>query len=135
MELRPPSAGRADRVSATRANGIDYFRSRPTDIWRAINFQRLNFTGVEAAPASERARLDFRYTGLHGAQDTLAAGFTKYTFNYPKHSASWLARASRAVLARTRLGVLERLARDPYAVWDIYAAQPAASTRSSSSPT
>jgi iron complex outermembrane receptor protein len=108
-------------------NGIDFYRTSPTDIWRAFNIQNLNFTGVEASLrlAPVRAQtIDFRYTGLHGVQDTLAAGFTKYTFNYPTHSGviAWQATLPAGVMVRTRLGVLERRARDPYAVWDVYAA-------------
>jgi len=108
-------------------NGIDFYRSSLTEIWRALNIQNLNFTGVEAslrwAPAPGQT-VDFRYTGLRGAQDTLAAGFTKYTFNYPAHSGvlAWQASLRAGILLRTRLGVLDRRARDPYAVWDWYAA-------------
>jgi iron complex outermembrane receptor protein len=104
-------------------DGIDYYRTSPTDIWRALNIQNLNFTGVEAG--LRYRTLDFRYTGLHGAQDTVAAGFTKYTFNYPTHSGvvSWQGTLPGGIVGRTRLGVMARLARDPYAVWDIYAAR------------
>src|SRR5439155_27191139 len=104
-------------------DGIDYYRSNPNDIWRALNIQNLDFTGVEAGL---RLRdFDFRYTGLRGAQDTIAAGFTKYTFNYPTHSGvvSWQGTLGRGWIGRTRLGVLDRRARDPYAVWDLYAAR------------
>jgi iron complex outermembrane receptor protein len=104
-------------------DGIDYYRASPTDIWRALNIQNLNFTGVEA---SLRLRaFDFRYTGLRGAQDTIAAGLTKYTFNYPTHAGvvSWQGTLPGGLLGRTRIGVLDRRARDPYAVWDIYLAR------------
>jgi iron complex outermembrane receptor protein len=108
-------------------NGIDFYRASPTAIWRALNIQSLNFTGVEASVRMEPARghiLDFRYTGLRGVQDTLPAGFTKYTFNYPTHSGviAWQANLRAGFLLRTRIGVLDRRARDPYAVWDLYAA-------------
>ncbi len=105
-------------------DGIDYYRGSPTDIWRALNIQNLNFTGVETGL---RVRsFDFRYTGLHGVQDTIAAGFTKYTFNYPTHSGvvSWQGTLPGGLIGRTRIGVLDRQARDPYAVWDLYAARP-----------
>jgi len=108
-------------------NGIDFYRGSAADIWRALNIQNLNFTGVEAATRWEPARghaVDFRYTGLRGVQDTLPAGFTKYTFNYPTHSGvvAWQASLPAGLLLRTRVGVLDRRARDPYAVWDWYAA-------------
>jgi iron complex outermembrane receptor protein len=104
-------------------DGIDYYRSNPNDIWRALNIQNLNFTGVEAS--LHVSAFDFRYTGLHGAQDTIAAGFTKYTFNYPTHSGvvSWQGTLPGGIVGRTRIGVLDRQGRDPYAVWDIYAAR------------
>ncbi|MGH9672006.1 MAG: TonB-dependent receptor plug domain-containing protein, partial [Bryobacteraceae bacterium] len=49
-------------------DGIDYVRASPADIWRATNFQKLRFTGLEAG-VSVRARrdhrIDLQYTGLH----------------------------------------------------------------------
>ncbi|SPF35539.1 TonB-dependent receptor [Candidatus Sulfopaludibacter sp. SbA4] len=108
-------------------DGIDNERASPDDIWRAINIQNLNFTGVEAslgwAPARAQT-IDFRYTGLRGAQDTVPVEETKYTFNYPVHSGvvAWQARLPGGFMCRTRVGVLDRRARDPYALWDLYAA-------------
>jgi iron complex outermembrane receptor protein len=103
-------------------DGIDYVRSSPTDIWRATNLQRLNFTGVEAAIIVRG--FDFRYTGIHGAQDALGTLQSKYVFNYPVHSGliSWQVHSKKGFLFRTRVGVLERYGRDPYAVWDVYTA-------------
>jgi iron complex outermembrane recepter protein len=104
-------------------DGIDYYRSNPTDIWRALNITNLNFTGVEAGVRSHG--FDLRYTGLRGTQDTIAAGLTKYTFNYPTHSGvvSWQGMLRGGIVARTRVGVLDRKARDPYALWDVSAAR------------
>jgi iron complex outermembrane receptor protein len=103
-------------------DGIDYYRTSPTDIWRALNIQNLNFTGVEAGVRLRT--IDFRYTGLRGVQDTVAAGFTKYTFNYPTHSGvvSWQGMLPGGFIGRTRLGVVERRGRDPYGIWDLYSA-------------
>lgn len=109
-------------------DGIDYVRRSAADIWRATNFQRLHFTGVEAA-ARLRLRggqlLDFSYTGLRGAQNALAGAQSKYTFNYPNHLgvAGWQAALPGGWLARLRVGAVQRYARDPYAVADIYAAR------------
>jgi iron complex outermembrane receptor protein len=124
LDLRLGARAAADITVFERRerNGIDYFRSGPSDIWRALNIQNLNFTGVEA---SLRLRsLDFRYTGLRGVQDTIPDGFTKYTFNYPVHSGviAYQGMVKNMVVLRTRIGVLSRRARDPYAVWDAYAA-------------
>ena len=49
---------------------------------------------------------------------------TKYTFNYPVHSGvvAWQASLPGDLIFRTRVGILDRRARDPYARWDLYAA-------------
>jgi iron complex outermembrane receptor protein len=114
---------KAAPIGRRERDGIDYYRSGPNDIWRALNITNLNFTGVELG--LRLRAFDFRYTGLHGVQDTVAAGFTKYTFNYPTHSgvASWQQALPGGIVARTRIGVLDRRARDPYALWDVYAAR------------
>jgi iron complex outermembrane receptor protein len=109
-------------------DGIDYVRLSANDIWRATNFQRLNFTGVEAAArvrVNENHRLDFSYTGLHGAQDALAGAFSKYTFNYPNHLgvAGLQSSLPHGLIARVRVGAVQRYARDPYAVVDAYLAR------------
>ena len=103
-------------------DGIDYYRASPTDIWRALNIQNLSFTGVEAGVRLRH--LDIRYTALRGRQDTLASGFTKYTFNYPTQSAvaAWESDIRRVLVLRTRVGAVARRARDPYALWDFNAA-------------
>ena len=116
------------RVSATvferrEKDGIDFVRSSPADIWRATNFQSLRFRGLEAQwvqTIARTQRLEFAYTGLNGAQEVLAGIQSKYVFNYPRHSgvASWQGLFANGLLARTRIGALERLGRSPYAVWD-----------------
>ncbi|BDC51859.1 hypothetical protein F183_A41740 [Bryobacterales bacterium F-183] len=142
--LRPESAwsyeggldwnnGRNWRASATvfqrrERDGIDYIRSSPAEIWRAMNIQRLRFTGVELSAQTQThgQTLEVAYTGLHGAQTALGALQSKYAFNYPVHSGvfSWTASSlPYGMLARTRVGALERLGRDPYAVWDLYLAR------------
>jgi outer membrane receptor protein involved in Fe transport len=110
-------------------DGIDYVRSSPTDIWRSTNFQNLHFTGVEAGVTTRLGRsqeIDLRYTGLRGAQAVLNGLQSKYVFNYPINTgiASWQATFPKGIIARTRIGALERRARDPYAVWDLYCAYP-----------
>ena len=108
-------------------NGIDYYRSSPTDIYRALNIENLNFTGVETSLRIVPARgqtLDFRYTGLRGVEDTIPVGFTKYTFNYPTSSGviAWNASLKDGLVFRSRIGVLDRRGRDPYGLWDLYSA-------------
>lgn len=106
---------------------IDYIRRSPSDIWRATNVHRIRFTGIEATAgvrAGRSQQLDFRYTGLNGAQNAIPGVLSKYVFNYPSHSgvASWHGTLAKGLLARTRVGALNRRARDPYALWDIYLA-------------
>jgi len=108
-------------------DGIDYFRRSPTDIWRATNIQNLRFTGVEVsatARITDRQQLDLRYTGLHGVKNSLGGAFSKYAFNYPSQSAvaSWQVALPMGLAARTRIGATQRLARDPYGLWDVYVA-------------
>lgn len=126
------NAGGRWRASATvfqrrERDGIDYVRTSPADIWRATNFQRLQFTGVEGAVAVRAAtshEIEFQYTGLHGVQDAIGLQESKYVFNYPVHSGvvTWQAGFRAGLLARTRIGVLRRYQRDPYGLWDVYAA-------------
>jgi iron complex outermembrane receptor protein len=129
LDWAPAARVRGDLTLFERRerDGIDYYRSSPNDIWRALNIQSLDFTGVEASlrvDARRAGTIDFSYTGLRGVQDTIPVGFTKYTFNYPVHSgvAVWQANLPADVVFRTRLGVLDRRDRDPYPLWDLYTA-------------
>jgi iron complex outermembrane receptor protein len=65
-------------------------------------------------------RLQFSYTALHGIQQFLAGLQTKYAFNYPGHNGTiaWTGRLPAKLVARTRVGAIDRYARDPYALWD-----------------
>ena len=118
--------------------------AHPSCIWTATNIQRLRFTGVEASVSTVVAQshwLDFRYSALHGAQADLL-GFplalsrppgaseevlleSRYVFNYPSQAAivSWRALLPHGLLARTRVGVTQRFARDPYGLWELYLAR------------
>jgi iron complex outermembrane receptor protein len=107
-------------------DGLDYVRNTAAGLWQAANIDRLRFTGVEAGITIMPARgqeLAFRYTGLHGTE-AMAAGVTsKYVFNYPSQNAvaSWQGSLPGGLVLRTRLGALNRRARDPYALFDVYA--------------
>jgi iron complex outermembrane receptor protein len=103
-------------------DGIDYVRRTAAEIWRATNIQNLRFTGVEASLRLRLAgsqQLLFAYTGLHGAQHALGGMLSRYVFNYATHNGSvqWQGTV-RKIVARTRVTVTERRARDPYALWD-----------------
>ena len=107
-------------------DGIDYVRASLNDVWQATNFDRLRFTGFEGALSTQltgRQTLDLRYTGIHGVSDSLAGLYSKYAFNFPEHSGVAEYRASFGpLLLRSRLGAEKRIGREPYAVWDAYAA-------------
>ncbi len=110
-------------------DGIDYYRTSDTGIWQALNIQNLNFKGWEASlrwTPSFTNTFDVSFTQLRGTQDTIAAGFTKYTFNYPSASGvfSWQITPRGNFVFRTRVGAIERLARSPYALWDMYLGLP-----------
>ncbi len=105
------------------ANVIDYVRATANDVWQATNFDKLHFTGVEAATVWEPVagqRLSASFSALHGVNAGGEVLQSKYTFNYPVHSAvaEWRGAIANHVIARTRLGVVDRLNRDPYAIWD-----------------
>jgi iron complex outermembrane receptor protein len=105
-------------------NDIDYVRSSAADPWQATNLENVNFTGVETSlevRLPRRQRLKFAYTGLHGAQQALDGLESKYVFNYPINDGvvSWEGMLPGHFIARSRVGVIDRFARDPYALWDL----------------
>jgi outer membrane receptor protein involved in Fe transport len=114
-------------LHSRQRNVIDYVRlnppKNPNDPYVASNLERLNFTGVEAAvharlPHNQQASIS--YTAIHGVQDALQGLQARYTSNYPTHRAvvSWLGELPWNIQARSQIGVVQRYAADPYAVWD-----------------
>ena len=105
------------------SNEIDYVRANASSVWQATNFDKLHFTGVEAtveyAPMAGQT-LSAAFTALRGVTATDGILLSKYAFNYPVHSAvvQWRGLIAGHVVARTRVGIVDRLSRDPYAVWD-----------------
>ncbi len=109
-------------------NGIDYVRATPNDIWKATNFDKLHFTGVETSTIFElprHDRLTLAFSALRGIDANSQVALSKYAFNYPVHSgtAEYRANLGSQVVARTRLGVIDRLGTSPYALWDASAAR------------
>ena len=105
------------------SNVIDYVRATPADLWQATNFDKLHFTGVEATSDYEPItghRVSLSFAALHGVSAANTVLLSKYAFNYPVRSAvaEWRGSVGRFLMARTRLGVADRLNRDAYAVWD-----------------
>jgi iron complex outermembrane receptor protein len=110
------------------SNGIDYVRYSLTGISQATNIQNLRLTGVEASVSLKPAawqQIDLRYTGIHGARDSPPGVFSQYAFNFPSNSAvaAWQVSLPWGISARTRVGALQRLERDTYALWDVYLAE------------
>jgi len=93
-----------------------------------MNVDRLNFVGLEAA-AAYRLRssiVDLKYTVLHGSSNPTPGLQSEYAFNYPVHSATagWSGTLPGGITTRTRIGALQRVGKNAYAVWDVYAARP-----------
>ncbi len=107
---------------------IDYVRYSATDIYRATNFQSLSFTGLEAMVEWRTRRaglLSVQYTGIAGQRDAVPGAISKYLFNYPIHNGvvTWQGALGRELTARTRIGVTDRFAREPYGIWDVSVAR------------
>ncbi len=108
-------------------DGIDYVQYPSNVVWMAENIDRLNLTGVETSVTVQVTRnqlLKFSYTGIHGAQAALAGVNSRYLFSFPSENgvATWEGSLPRGIVARTRVGVLERYNASSYALWDASAA-------------
>lgn len=113
--------------SRHETNDIDYIRANSSDIWQALNFTSLTFTGVEASlvwSMQNSGRLEVQYTGLHGAEGALQGYQSEDVFNYPTQQAvvSWERASSRGWLARARLGATNQYQRNAYVLVDGYLA-------------
>ena len=102
---------------------IDYTRASSSDPWRATNLSGLSFTGVEGnldVHVSQSQQFRLSWTLLEGAQKALHGLQSEYVFNYPVNNgrAEWTWNLRRTLLLQSRLGVVERYQKDPYAVWD-----------------
>jgi iron complex outermembrane receptor protein len=109
---------------ARQHNTIDYTRASEANPWQASNLPGVRFTGVETSvtwqPRSTE-RLTASWTNLVGAQSALHGLQSKYVFNYPVNNAriDWTQQVSQQVVLNTRLGVVQRFEKNPYAVWDV----------------
>jgi vitamin B12 transporter len=103
---------------------IDYTRATEADPWQASNLPGVRFTGVEASVAWQprsSERLMVSWTNLVGAQSALHGLQSEYVFNYPVNNSriDWTQQVSWQVVLNTRLGVVQRFEKSPYAVWDV----------------
>jgi iron complex outermembrane receptor protein len=109
---------------------IDYMRNSPAAVWQAANIDRLQFLGVEGSVRTSLSRsqeLDFGYTAMHGSHAAMPGIESEYAFWYPAQSGvfSWRAQLPHGVLARSRVGVLDRYGYKTYGLWDLYLARSA----------
>lgn len=103
---------------------IDYVRAPSDRVWQASNLTGVSFGGVESSVdwrPRRNQRLRFSWTVLSGEQSALHGLQSLYVFNYPVNNAGaeWIGSIGRGFIARNRVGVTERYARDPYPVWDL----------------
>jgi iron complex outermembrane receptor protein len=126
LDWRPTPKWRVGATVFQRrdSNDIDYVRYSPIDIWHATNFQRLHFNGVEASTQvslTSSQQVELQFTQLHGSGAALGAAESKYVFNYPSQEAiaTWQMLTQKGILARTRLGVINRYRQPAYALWDV----------------
>lgn len=116
------------------SNVIDYILPAGSGIYQAANLPALHFTGVEAAVIYEplpTQHIAVSFSALHGQYASAQNIVTEYTFNYPAHDAiiEWRGTVAKNVIARTRIGVLNRFGSHAYAVWDASAAYSAGRVR------
>ena len=109
-------------------NDIDYVRNSPAGPWRALNVQQVTFDGIETALAlstlKRSERFQIGYTILQASLQPFA-GMSKYVFNYPYHQAAltWSSQPLSQIALLSNLRVVQRVATDPYAVWDLAASR------------
>jgi iron complex outermembrane receptor protein len=105
------------------SNLIDYVEPAGSDIYQSQNLPPLRFIGVEASVVYEPLAGQYiaaRFSALDGRYASPQDIVTEYTFNYPAHYGliEWRGKLAKNVIARSRLGVLNRVATSPYAIWD-----------------
>jgi len=105
------------------SNLIDYVEPAGSDLYQSQNLPPLRFIGVEASVVYEPLagqHIAVSFSALDGRYASPQDIVTEYTFNYPAHDAviEWRGRVAKNIIARTRIGVLNRVATSPYAIWD-----------------
>ncbi len=108
---------------SSQRDAIDYTRLSAADPWRATNLSGLHFARGEGAlswQANRHHQLKLSWTILEGAQSALHGLQSKYVFNYPINNGrvAWSWSGFHSMLVESRLGVVERYQKAPYAVLD-----------------
>ncbi len=104
-------------------NLIDYVRADSSEPWQAENFDKLRFTGVETAVVYDvrpAQHFSVSFGGLQGVNQSTELLESKYAFNFPVHTGilEWRGAIVKNVIARTRIGVVDRIGQNAYALWD-----------------
>jgi iron complex outermembrane receptor protein len=102
---------------------IDYVEMPGTMQYEAENLPELHYRGVEGSAVWEpRAgqHIALSFSGLHGQFASPETIVTEYAFNYPVYDGvmEWRGTLTKRMIARSRIGVVKRVARGPYAIWD-----------------
>ena len=104
-------------------NLIDYVRANSNEPWQAENFDKLRFTGVETSVVYDLRpdqHFSVSFSGLQGVNQSTELLESKYAFNFPVHTGilEWRGVIVKNVIARTRIGVVDRIGQNAYALWD-----------------
>jgi iron complex outermembrane receptor protein len=104
-------------------NLIDYVRADSSEPWQAENFDKLRFTGVETSVVYDlrpNQHFSVSFGGLQGVNQSNELLESKYAFNFPVHTGilEWRGVIVKNVIARTRIGVVDRIGQNAYALWD-----------------
>ena len=110
------------------SNLIDYVQFTAGGLYQATNITQLHFTGIEAHSAFVlpwQQQIQLSYTFLHGDQMPVPGTVSRYVFTYPSHAAvfAWTGSWRDWVIARTRVGVIQRFEHQAYPVWDLSVAR------------
>jgi vitamin B12 transporter len=121
---KPEVAATITAFYSRQHNTIDYTRATEAEPWQASNLPGVQFKGIEASIAWQlrsTRRLMLSWTNLAGAQSALHGLQSEYVFNYPVNNArvDWTQQVSRQIVLNTRLGIVQRFEKSPYAVWDV----------------
>jgi iron complex outermembrane receptor protein len=115
-------------------NLIDYVRANANQPYQAENFDKLRFTGVETSVVYD-LRTDQHFSvsfgGLQGINQSPELLQSKYALFYPVQNGilEWRGNVFGKVVARTRIGVVNRISQNPYAIWDASAGYTAGRVR------
>jgi outer membrane receptor protein involved in Fe transport len=109
-------------------DGIDYVKYALDQPWQAANIDSIEYSGAESTVRVQLPKLqelEFAYTYLYANQQAFPGLISQYVFNYPSHSGvfTWLGTFRNAVNVRSRVGVIQRVGRDAYPLWDLAASR------------